>query len=97
MVRWGELIQGAGEVLQGLSDVAIFTNWLKMDDPIAFNSIESQVRSMSPSEIDRMDLALLDFAQNQFEPTAKRRAIKFYAVFKMAELLKYGEFRGLPG
>lgn len=93
---WMELIEGAGQVLQGLSDVAIFTNWLRMDDRSALNSIEAQVQASSPQEIDRMDVALLQFATNQFDPTAKERAIKFYAMFKMAELVKYGQFRGFP-
>lgn len=95
MVQWGEIVQGAGEMFQGLSDVAVIANWMQMDDQGAFNSIEAQIQSSGIDAIDRMDAALLSFANSQFESVAKRRAIKFYAFFKMAEFNRYG-FRGFP-
>lgn len=96
MADWGSIIRGAGEIFQGINDSAIINNWLRMDDSGAYDSIVAQVRSSSTDDVDRLDAALLTLASNQFDSSARRRLVKFYAMFKMAELLRYEQFRGFP-
>jgi hypothetical protein len=96
MVDWGKILETTGTVLRGMSDAAIVSNWLQMDDQGAFTSIAAQVRSSSMSDIDRLDAALLTFAATNFNPEARKRLIKFYVVFKLIEVDRFEEFRGFP-
>jgi hypothetical protein len=79
-----------------MSDAAIISNWLENNDEGAFASIVTQVGSSSTDEVDRLDAALLSFAVTNFDASARRRLIKFYAIFKIAEMQRYREFRGFP-
>ena len=79
-----------------MSDAAIINNWLENNDEGAFTSIVTQVGSSSTDEVDRLDAALLSFAATNFDAGARRRLIKFYAIFKIAEMQRYREFRGFP-
>jgi hypothetical protein len=95
MGKWLEILEGIGEVAQGLGDVAVFNNWMQMDDAGAFNSIEAQIRCSDVSTVDRMDASLLQYANVQIDPYSRMRAIKFYSFFKLVEFNNYG-FRGYP-
>jgi hypothetical protein len=86
----------AGEVLQGASDAAIINNWLSMDDQGAISSIQAQVTSSPTADVDRLDGALLTMAATHFDRGIRTRLVKFYAIFKIVELLRYEEFRGFP-
>ena len=79
-----------------MSDAAIINNWLEKNDEGAFTSIVTQVGSSSTDEVDRLDAALLSFAATNFDAGERRRLIKFYALFKIAEMQRYREFRGFP-
>lgn len=96
MVDWGKILETTGTVLRGMSDAAIFNNWLQMDDRGAFASIATQVRSSSMEEIDRLDDALLTFTSTNFNADVRRRLVKFYVIFKLAEVDRFQEFRGFP-
>ena len=90
------ILSAAGEVLQGVSDSAIISNWLSMDDDGAMTAIRAQVVSSSTADVDRLDGALLTMASTHFDPAARIRLVKFYAMFKIVEVLRYEEFRGFP-
>ncbi len=79
-----------------MSDAAIVNDWLEKDDEGAYDSIVTQVTVASADEVDRLDAALLSFAATNFSADGRRRLIKFYAVFKIAEMQHYREFRGFP-
>lgn len=96
MPDWGRILATSGAVLQGMSDAAVVNNWLRMDDDGAFASIVAQVRSSSTADVDRLDGVLLSLAATNFDTDARYRLIKFYAIFKIAELQRYQEFRGFP-
>jgi len=90
------ILTAAGEVLQGVSDAAIINSWLSMDDDGAISSIRAQVTSSPTADVDRMDGALLTMAATHFDRAVRTRLVKFYAMFKIVELLRYEEFRGFP-
>jgi hypothetical protein len=90
------LVNTADRVCQGLSDGAVIANWLSMDDDGALNVIKAQVASSSTEDIDRLDEALLVTAATHFDPAARVRLVRFYAMFKIVELLRYETFRGFP-
>jgi hypothetical protein len=46
--------------------------------------------------VDSLDSSLLYLAATNFHPDVRRRLIKFYTIFKIAELQRYQEFRGFP-
>lgn len=96
MVDWGRVLAATGEVIRGISDAAIVNNWLEKDDEGAFIAIVTQVSTSSTEEVDRLDAALLSFATSNFNADVRRRLIKFYAIFKIAEIRRYQEFRGFP-
>jgi hypothetical protein len=96
MVDWGRVLATTGEVLRGMSDAAIINNWLEKTDEGAFASIVTQVGTSSTDEVDRLDAALLSFASTNFNADVRRRLVKFYTVFKIAEMQRYEEFRGFP-
>ncbi len=96
MPDWQRILATTGAVLQGMSDAAIVRNWLQMDDNGAYASIVAQVKSSSTEAVDRLDDALLSLAATNFNADARRRLIKFYAIFKIAELERYQQFRGFP-
>jgi hypothetical protein len=93
---WGRVLAGAGEVPQGLGDAAVISNWLARSDQGAFAEIVTRVGTSSTEELDRLDAALLSLATANASPDARLRLIKFYAVFKIAEMQRYREFRGFP-
>jgi hypothetical protein len=90
------VLAAAGEALRGLSEVAIINTWLDKNDEGAFIGIVTQVCVSSTDEVDRLDAALLSFARANPDPDVRHRLIKFYAIFKIAETLRYREFRGFP-
>jgi len=96
MVDWQRILDTTGTVLRGMSDIAIINTWLEKDDQGAFTSIVIQVKSSSTEDVDRLDGALLSLASTNFDADSRRRLIKFYAIFKIAELDRYREFRGFP-
>ncbi len=79
-----------------MSDAAIVKDWLEKDDEGAYDSIVTQVAVSSADQVDRLDAALLSFAVTNFSADVRRRLIKFYAVFKIAEMQHYQQFRGFP-
>ena len=79
-----------------MSDVAIINNWLQLDDQGAYQAIVTQVTSSSVSDIDRLDGALLLHASGGFSQETRERLIKFYVIFKMAEMHRFQQFRGFP-
>jgi hypothetical protein len=96
MVDWGRVLATTGQVLRGMSDAAIVNNWLGMTDEGAFASIVTQVSSSSTEEVDRLDAALLSLAASNWDSDVRVRLIKFYALFKLVEMERYGQFRGFP-
>jgi hypothetical protein len=96
VVDWKRVLAATGEVLHGHSEVAIIGRWLERRDEIAFAGIVTQVSMASTGEVDRLDAALLSFATSTIDPDVRLRLIKFYAIFKLAEMQRYREFRGFP-
>lgn len=93
---WGALIRGAGQVVQGLSDVAVVDNWLKMSDEGAFRSIATQVETSPVEVIDRLDMVLCAAAVSYGSEENRLRLVRFYTVFKISETMRFEEFRGFP-
>ena len=90
------ILNTAGQVLQGMNDGAVINNWLSMNDDGAFDAIKAQVASSPVDDIDRMDGVLLKVAATHYDPSVRVRLIKFYAMFKIVEVLRFQEFRGFP-
>jgi hypothetical protein len=96
MVDWGRVLGATGDALQGISDAAVVSGWLEKGDEDAFIAVVTQVSTSSTDEVDRLDAALLSLAASNFSADTRRRLIKFYAVFKIAEMRRYQVFRGFP-
>jgi hypothetical protein len=90
------ILTGVGEALQGMNDGAVINNWLAMSDDGALDSVKAQVASSSVQDIDRLDGVLLTMAATHFDPSVRVRLVKFYAMFKIVEVLRFQEFRGYP-
>jgi len=96
MPDWGEIIGGIGSFLEGASYAAIIEDWIKRDFNDGLNSIEAYVKSVSTGMIDNMDSALLLRIHMTIDPDNKDILVKYYAFFKMMELVKFEAFRGFP-
>src|SRR5579859_6609983 len=96
MADWGRVLGATGEVLRGLGELAMINNWLEKNDEEAFMNIVTQVSTSSTDEVDRLDAALLSYATTNSDPDVCFRLIKFYAIFKIAEMQRFREFRGFP-
>jgi hypothetical protein len=79
-----------------ISDAAIINDWLEKDDENAFIAIVTQVSASPTDGVDRLDAALLSLAASSFNTEVRRRLVKFYAIFKIAEMQRYQGFRGFP-
>jgi hypothetical protein len=92
----------AGEPLRDVSDsavlrdAAIVSDWLSMDDLSAISAIRAQVESSRTPDVTRLDGFLLETASTHIDPEVRVRLIKFYAMFKIVEMLRYERFRGFP-
>ena len=92
----------AGEPLRDVSDsavlrdAAIIRDWLSMDDVSAICAIRAQVESSRSPDVTRLDGFLLETASSHIDPEVRVRLIKFYAMFKIVEMLRYERFRGFP-
>jgi hypothetical protein len=92
----------AGEPLRDVSDsavlrdAAIVSDWLSMDDVSAICAIRTQVESSRSPDVTRLDGFLLEAASSHIDPGVRVRLIKFYAMFKIVEMLRYERFRGFP-
>jgi hypothetical protein len=91
-----DILKTASTVLQGLSETAIITNWLQLADRDAFDAIVAQVKSCPTDVLDRLDGALLSAASAHYDASVRLRLTKFYAMFKIAETLRFDMFRGFP-
>ena len=47
-------------------------------------------------DVTRLDGFLLETASSHLDPEVRVRLIKFYAMFKIVEMLRYERFRGFP-
>jgi hypothetical protein len=79
-----------------VTDIAIVDSWLGDTDEGAFADIVTHVGVASTDDTDRLDAELLSLAATNRSAEARRRLIKFYAIFKIAETQRYHEFRGFP-
>jgi hypothetical protein len=79
-----------------MSDAAVINGWLATSDEGAFSGIVTRVGASPTEALDRLDAALLSRAATNGSPDARLRLIKFYAIFKIAEMQRYREFRGFP-
>ena len=79
-----------------LRDAAIIRDWLSMDDVSAICAIRAQVESSRSPDVTRLDGFLLETASSHIDPEVRVRLIKFYAMFKIVEMLRYERFRGFP-
>ena len=92
----------AGEPLRDVSDsavlrdAAIVRDWLSMDDVSAICAIRAHVESSRTPDVTRLDGFLLETASSHIDPEVRVRLIKFYAMFKIVEMLRYERFRGFP-
>jgi hypothetical protein len=97
IVDWGRVLATTGGVLRGISDAAIINSRLEKGDEDAYIAVVAQVSTSSTGEVDRLDAALLSLAASNSSAEKRRRLIiKFYAIFKIAEMRRYQEFRGFP-
>ena len=92
----------AGEPLRDVSDsavlrdAAIVSDWLSVDDVSAICAIRAQVDSSRTPDVTSLDCFLLETASSHIDPEVRVRLIKFYAMFKIVEMLRYERFRGFP-
>ena len=102
-MNWESLRKGigglAGVIVEGAiinNRMAIVNSWMRMSDEGAFESIAAFVQSSPPQDVDQLDVVLLMMASGSSDEDTRRRLIKFYALFKMAEMVRYQGFRGFP-
>jgi hypothetical protein len=92
----------AGEAVRDVSDsavvrdAAIVSDWLSLDDLSAICAIRAQVDSSRTADVTSLDAFLLDTASSHIDPEVRVRLVKFYAMFKIVEMLRYERFRGFP-
>lgn len=92
----------AGEALRdvtgsaAIGDAAVIGDWLSMDDISAICAIRAHVESSPSADVARLDGFLLAMASGHADPEARTRLVKFYAMFKIVEMLRYERFRGFP-
>ena len=91
----GEALRDAG-ASAAVRDAAIVSDWLSMDDISAICAIRAQVESSRTADVTRLDGFLLATASSHIDPEARARLVKFYAMFKIVEMLRYERFRGFP-
>ncbi|NJP29910.1 hypothetical protein FLW53_38145 [Microbispora sp. SCL1-1] len=70
--------------------------WLKMDDNSAIDAIDAFVSTSSVADVDNMDAVLFHVAVGSTASSDKARLIRFYTIFKVAELVRFEQFRGFP-
>lgn len=90
------LLKGTGELLQGMNNISFVERYLQMSDADAYDSIAEGVAASSIQDIDQMDVTLLTLAVGHPDENARLRLVKLYAIFKIAELARFNEFRGFP-
>jgi len=89
-------LTAAGAGRQETGDLAVISTWLSMDEVEAISAIRARVESVPAADIDRLELVLLTMASTHFDPAVRARLVKFYAMFKIVELLRFEKFRGFP-
>jgi hypothetical protein len=89
-------ITSTGGVLQEAGDAAIISSWLSMEEVDAISAIRERVETSPEADVDRLDAALLTMTSTHFDPAARVQLAKFYAWFKIVELLRFEKFRGFP-
>ena len=89
-------LTAAGGLLFQAGDSAIISDWLSMDEPDAITAIRAQVDSSPAADLERLDATLLTLASTHFDPAVRVQLVKFYAMFKIVELLRFEKFRGFP-
>ena len=89
-------LTAAGGVLQEHGDSAVISNWLSLGEVDAIIAIRAHVESAPVADLDRFEETLLTLASAHFDPAARVRLVKFYAMFKIVELLRFEKFRGCP-
>jgi hypothetical protein len=82
--------------LQDVSHAAVITDWISMDDISAFSAIMTQVNTSQTADVERLDSLLRGMAVNHVDQAVRARLVKFYAMFKIFELLRYEKFHGFP-
>jgi hypothetical protein len=90
----GGALEGVGD--SAISDSAIIDKWLSVDDIGAISAIKEHVDSSPVADLDRLDSTLLTMSATHFDLAVRIRLVKFYAMFKIVELLRYEKFRGFP-
>ena len=83
----------AGEPLR---DVSSSSQRLASGRRSAICAIRAQVESSRTPDVTRLDGFLLETASSHIDPEVRVRLIKFYAMFKIVEMLRYERFRGFP-
>ena len=89
-------LTAAGGLLLQAGDSAVISDWLSMDEPDAITAIRAQVDSSTAADLERLDTTLLTLASTHFDPAVRVQLVKFYAMFKIVELLRFEKFRGFP-
>ena len=67
-----------------------------MDEVSAICAIRAQVELSHTDDVTRLDGFLLATASSHIDPEVRARLVKFYAMFKIVEMLRYERFRGFP-
>ncbi|MFC4857252.1 hypothetical protein [Actinophytocola glycyrrhizae] len=93
---WKELFITVANVAYDAAQIVTVNRWLGLDDDSAHQAVVSFVQQQSAAEIDAMDILLLRTASTYLDVNARHRLVKFYALFKCAETLRYNQFRGFP-
>jgi len=82
--------------LQDVSHADAIADWISRDDISAFSAIMTQVNTSRTADVARLDSLLRGMAANHIDPAVRARLVKFYAMFKIVELLRYEKFHGFP-
>lgn len=92
----GDIIKGVGTFIQGAANGVIINQWQEMSSSDALNSIEEFIKNSATTQIDAMDVSLLQLAFVHPSPATRVQLIQFYAFFKIVEFHRFQKWRGFP-
>lgn len=96
MADWGNIVRQGLGFLTGAAAGAVIEGWLNDDFQDALRDIAQFVQNAPMETIDMMDQMLLMRTLLTIDPERRQTIVKYYAYFKIAEYVKYEQFRGFP-
>ena len=89
-----DFIETVRNGLGHVTDHAAVYQLLQQERGVACQAIAELVRDQPAEVVDRFEQVLLQQAMATFDVQSRRRVMDLYAWLKVAETIRYGQFRG---